>query len=50
MKDFPITCKPPKLLRSSPIFVLDVFSNTPVGKIGLRLVVSAVVGVLEKCS
>jgi len=48
MKDFPKTCQPTKLLRSEPIFLLDVFSKPPAGKIGPRLAFSRPDGVLEK--
>gem|GEM_PF-2363417 len=48
MKDFPKTCQPTKLPRSGPIFVLDVFSIPPAGKIGPRLAFSRPDGVLEK--
>jgi len=37
MKDSPTTCHPAKLLRSGEIFILDVFTNTPAGKIPPRL-------------
>ena len=48
MKDFPKTCQPTKLLRFGPIFVLDVFSKPPAGKIDPRLAFSRPDGVLEK--
>ncbi|MEX2579858.1 MAG: hypothetical protein WD342_12440 [Verrucomicrobiales bacterium] len=50
MKSSAPHCQAPKLLRSSSIFILDVFTNTPAGKIDLRLAFSTPGCVLTKLS